>query len=339
VPDRSENLEMTRLAAAALTHWDIEVSGMSLAMTSENIVYRVETSAGDSYALRIHRPRYHSMDELLSENQWTSALSSAGISVPRPYATKSGSAYVTIALDSSSETRVLGLSGWMPGRQLEEVIAARDRDPLPLFTALGVLLGQLHNHASQWLEPEGFARHSLDAQGLIGENPWWSPFWNLREMSTLQSSTIIEARDRLRLMLDDYGKSADTYGLTHADLVPQNILVNGDQLVAIDFDDAAYGWHQYDIATALVEFIDDARFSEFQSALLTGYRRTRPITDAALGLLPAFLLIRELVTIGWTGSRVKSHFTDAAGVALTRAEMLDKMIPDVVTRCEKFLDS
>ncbi len=330
---------MKRLATAALNHWDIEVSGMNLVMASENIVYRVDTSAGDSYALRIHRPGYHSMDELLSENQWTSALSSAGISVPRPYATKSGSAYLTIALDSSSETRVVGLSGWMSGRQLEEAIAARDRDPLPLFTALGVLLGQLHNHAAQWIEPSGFTRHSLDAQGLIGENPWWSPFWNLREMSALQSSTIIEARDRLRLMLNDYGKSANTFGLTHADLVPQNVLVNGDQLVAIDFDDAAYGWHQYDIATALVEFIDDTRFSEFQSALLAGYRRTRPITDAALGLLPIFLLIRQLVNIGWTGSRVQSHFTDAAGVVLTRTEILSTMIPAVVTRCKKFLDS
>ncbi len=330
---------MTRLATEALTHWDIEVSGMSLVMTSENIVYRVDTLASDSYALRIHRPGYHLMDELLSENQWTSALSSAGISVPRPLATKSGSPYLTIALDSSSETRVVGLSGWMPGRQLEEVIAARDRDPLPLFTALGVLLGQLHNHACQWIEPSGFTRHSLDAQGLIGENPWWSPFWNLPEMSALQSSTIIEARDRLRLMLNDYGKSADTYGLTHADLVPQNILVNGDQLVAIDFDDAAYGWHQYDIATALVEFIDDARFSEFQSALLSGYKRTRPITDAALGLLPAFLLIRQLVNIGWTGTRVQSDFTDAAGVVSTRTEMLGKMIPAAVARCQKFLDN
>ncbi len=330
---------MTRLATEALTHWDIEVSGMSLVMTSENIVYRVDTLASDSYALRIHRPGYHSMDELLSENQWTSALSSTGISVPRPLATKSGSPYLTIALDSSSETRVVGLSGWMPGRQLEEVIAARDRDPLPLFTALGVLLGQLHNHACQWIEPSGFTRHSLDAQGLIGENPWWSPFWNLPEMSALQSSTIIGARDRLRLMLNDYGKSPDTYGLTHADLVPQNILVNGDQLVAIDFDDAAYGWHQYDIATALVEFIDDARFSEFQSALLSGYKRTRLITDAALGLLPAFLLIRQLVNIGWTGTRVQSDFTDAAGVVSTRTEMLGKMIPAAVARCQKFLDS
>lgn len=329
---------MTRLATVALSHWDIEVSGISLVMASENIVYRVDTLAGDSYALRIHRPGYHSMDELLSENQWTSALSSAGICVPRPLTTKSGSAYLTIALDSSSETQVLGLSGWMPGKQLDEVIAARDRDPLPLFTALGVLLGQLHNHASQWLVPKGFSRHSLDAQGLIGEDPWWSPFWKLPEMSALQSSSIIEARDRLRLMLNDYGKSADTFGLTHADLVPQNVLVNGDQLIAIDFDDAAYGWHQYDIATALVEFIDDTRFSEFQSVLLAGYRRTRPITDAALSLLPAFLLIRQLVNIGWTGSRVQSHFTDAEGMELTRAEMLSKMIPAVVTRCEKFLD-
>ena len=339
MPNRSENLEMTRLATAALNHWDIEVSGLSLILAGENIVYRVDTSAGESYALRIHRPGYHSMDELLSENQWTSALSSAGISVPRPLATKSGSAYLTIALDGSSETRVLGLSGWMPGSQLAEVIAARDRDPLPLFTALGVLLGQLHNHAAQWTQPKGFTRHSLDAQGLIGENPWWSPFWNLPEMSALQMATIIKARDRLRLMLDDYGKSPDTFGLTHADLVPQNVLVNADQLVAIDFDDAAYGWHQYDIATALVEFRDDVRFSEFQDALLGGYKSTRPITEAALGLLPAFLLIRQLVTIGWTGSRFQSHFTNTAGVVLTRAEMLSKMIPAVVTQCEKFLDS
>ena len=40
------------------------------------------------------------------------------------------------------------------------------------------------------------------------------------------------------------------YSMIHADMHPGNVLVDGDRLTVIDFDDAAWGWHAYDIAVA-----------------------------------------------------------------------------------------
>ena len=40
----------------ALPHWALEVSAISFISARENVVYRVDTVDGGSYALRIHRP-------------------------------------------------------------------------------------------------------------------------------------------------------------------------------------------------------------------------------------------------------------------------------------------
>ena len=53
---------------------------MSLA---ENVTYRVvDRRDGVAYALRLHRPWYHTLDELISERAWIRALADAGIAVP-----------------------------------------------------------------------------------------------------------------------------------------------------------------------------------------------------------------------------------------------------------------
>jgi len=45
-----------------------------------------------------------------------------------------------------------------------------------------------------------------------------------------------------------------------ADLPPGNLLVHKDQLAVIDFDDAGFGWHHYDLAVALVHSQTDSQF-------------------------------------------------------------------------------
>jgi len=89
----------------------------------------------------------------------------------------------------------------------------------------------------------------------------------------------------------------------HADLHPGNLVVHGDRLTVIDFDDAGHGWHQYDIAVALSPYRTEPYYAAIEGALVRGYRSRRALSDAALALVPMFMLIRNLAQIGWMMQR------------------------------------
>ena len=76
--------ELLAAAKLALTEWDLHVNNIRLVSKAENTVFRLDTERGKPYALRIHRPGYHTLPELDSEQQWTAALDRAGIRVPIP---------------------------------------------------------------------------------------------------------------------------------------------------------------------------------------------------------------------------------------------------------------
>ena len=110
---------------------------------------------------------------------------------------------------------------------------------------------------------------------------------------------LLGARDRLHAALTRYGKPARTFSLIHADLHPRNVLIDGAHAAVIDFDDAGFGWHQYDLAVAVIGYQDHPDFVSFRDACIAGYRSVRVISDADLALLPMFLLIRDMAQIGW----------------------------------------
>src|SRR6185369_13474599 len=74
-------------------------------------------------------------------------------------------------------------------------------------------------------------------------------------------------------------RAPDVYSLIHADMHPGNILVDGDRLTVIDFDDAGFGWHQYDIAVVLTYWQSKPNAAEIERAFLDGYRATRPVSE------------------------------------------------------------
>jgi Ser/Thr protein kinase RdoA (MazF antagonist) len=79
--------------------------------------------------------------------------------------------------------------------------------------------------------------------------------------------------------------------------------MQGEEPGLIDFDDAAYGWHGYELAAALIEYWDDDDFEALQGAALDGYRQHRAFTPADEAMLSTFLLIRAMAIIGWFDQR------------------------------------
>ena len=303
----SAECEHQRAAQQALRAWDVEVADVKRVSVSENIVFRVESAAGRPYVLRLHRPGYHTLQELVSEQMWTRALIDSGIDAPLPVATRSGHGYG--AAEVAGEQRHAGLLEWVEGETLDHVIEAAKQAPAERsavalrFVALGTVIAAIHNHAATWRVPDDFARHALDADGFLGEAPFWGRFWESPHLTRQQRRRLEALRQPIHDILSGYGKDPATYSLIHADLHPGNVVVQGERLHVIDFDDAGFGWHPYECAVALYHYRDVPRFEELQAALVAGYRAVRPMADAALALIPLFMLVRSLASIGWAAAR------------------------------------
>lgn len=308
--------DLSKLALRALADWPFSPTSVEAVSHSENIVFRVTTADDAAYVLRFHRPGYHSLEELVSEQLWTAALTANGLDVPVPKNLKDGRPYSRVKVEG--EDRFVGVLEWVEGRTMGSLLEAND-DPVyadDRFAQLGELLGRLHNQASAWAPPATFTRQALDEEGLMGPSPFWGPFWEARALTAEQQVRYSALRERIYRILRSLPKDSDRYSMIHADLHPGNVIVNGHRLHVIDFDDSGFGWHGYDLAVALKDYQDNQRFPEFQAALIRGYRSARSLSDEALAEIPLFLLIRALASIGWADARPElGHPEYAPGLA------------------------
>ena len=293
-------------ALNALGSFPVEVENVELIAHSENVTFRVSVRGSDTdFVLRLHRPGYNSIEELNSERIWTKALKEAGISVQDSLLTRRGQHLELIDIPGTGEQRYAGMTTWLEGTLLSEYLAtSSDReDRKRIFSGIGGIAAAIHNQSTLWKVPPGFKRRRLNLDGLLGEAPLWGRFWEHAELTKAEKELLLRAREKARAALSAYGERPDKFSLIHADLHPDNIVHNGDDLALIDFDDSAYGWHMYDIASALIESRFTPDFAALCAALLEGYREHRALAGRDVEMLPTFLLIRGMAIIGWFHQR------------------------------------
>ena len=296
----------TPAARAALVSFPIDSAAPALVSLSENVTFRVaDRRDGSTWVLRLHRPGYHTLQELEAERAWIRALAAADIEVPRPLAASDGREYVSVTIPATGETRFAGMTRWTEGRLLSEVLSETDDDHTVenYFAQLGAITAKMHNQATAWQPPPHFIRHHLDTDGLMGDAPHWGPFWEHRSLSSTERDLLLHARGRLRQWLARMPKEQSGYSLIHADMHPGNILVDSNRLTVIDFDDAGFGWHLYDIAVVLTYWQSKPNAPAIERAFLRGYRAVRPLPDTAEATIPVFRLIRWMASIGWFHQR------------------------------------
>ncbi|WP_261844932.1 phosphotransferase enzyme family protein [Aliamphritea ceti] len=307
-PDQqAEHLAL--LARHALQHWYIQPESISLIKYRENAVFKV-TTADNTYALRIHRPGYHSIAALRSELEWMAALDEAGIAVPVVIPTADKQLLISDQIDAVPETRCIDLFAWINGEQLGSVEhgLAQDTDNIrSTYRQIGLIAAKLHNQSSHWPLPDGFERHAWDSEGLVGEQPFWGRFWELPLLTAAQQKLLIEARDKVRSVLTKLNKTPQNYSLIHADFVPENLMTDGNDVRLLDFDDAGFGWHMFELATALYFVLQETDYETAKTALIDGYRQLRSLSDADLQLLDTFLTARGFTYLGWIQDRQETE--------------------------------
>ena len=263
----------------------------------ENAVLSLPLPGGGRAALRLHRPGYQSAAAIRSELFWTEALAGAGLPVPRPIRTAAGA-----LLHSLSTGRLASAVSWLPGTPLGrawEPLSGSVPAQMATFRQVGALLARLHAATDALALPADFTRPSWDAEGLLGEAPLWGRFWENPALTPSESALLQEARGEARRRLA--ALPAPDFGLIHADLMRENILIDGPVLSLIDFDDSGWGYRGYDLATLMLQNLDEPHWPALLAAAAEGYAALRPLDVAAL---PMFVALRSFASCGWAVPRL-----------------------------------
>lgn len=285
---------MNAMVKKALDLWGMTDAQYSLVAARENAVYKVSSSKG-TFAIRLHRQGYRTNQELWSELKWMEAASSGGISVPIPISSTSNE-----VLHIIDDIQVDILS-WLSGSTMDQALKISDEPTrAKLFHSLGQQMARLHMVSDAWTQPEGFTRCKWDRDGLVGEQPLWDRFWDNPGLSDEEKALFSNIRLKAVSELTAMESTLD-YGLIHADLVCANVMVSGDKLHLIDFDDGGFGFRLFEIATALLKNLVEPDYPALRHALINGYTSIRNIDLAALDL---FLILRAATYVGWNITRI-----------------------------------
>lgn len=322
---------INELAAAAPPEWNLTDPRLELIKHRENAVYEVRSADGSRYALRVHRDDYHTNDELRSELQWMRALDEYGVRTPTIIPTADGELFKVIRTEDIPEGRQCDLLEWVDGAPLGSIKEQANTDHLDdsaaTYRTIGKLMASLHNQSSEWLLPSDFKRHAWDVDGIAGNEPFWGRFWELAVLTAAQVDLVQAAAEIVRHRLTAFGKGQDRYGLIHADMLPENFLVDGSDVKLIDFDDSGFGWHMFDIATTMFFLRGEDEFDDVLTALIEGYRSRRELPDEHIDMLPTFLMARGLTYLGWLHTRRE---TAAA------AELMSMVVASVCALAEDY---
>ncbi|MBD3763474.1 MAG: phosphotransferase [Rhodobacterales bacterium] len=275
----------------------------------ENAVYRV-TCRGRPTALRLHRRGYQGAAAIRSELWWCGALAAAGLPVPAPLRAEDGEVVVTLA-----SGRMASCVDWLPGAALGAAgvpLAGPPAAQVQAHHALGALLARLHAATDALDLPAGFTRPAWDIAGLVGPAPLWGRFWEHPALTPDQAATLRAARDHLAAGLAALAPGWD-FGLIHADVLRENVLVDGDRLALIDFDDAGFGPRGHDLGTVLSQNLYEPAFPDIRAALLEGYAPRRRVSEDEADL---FTLMRCCASVGWAAPRLPpGHPVHASHIA------------------------
>lgn len=298
-------------AQSALAEFGLDESTpLTLLNISENATFRVD-APGEKSVLRVHRTDYHSKEAIESELAWVSALRDQDVvQTPALMPTVSGDP-VAIGRLSDGDERYVCRFSWFEGVEPSEDRLVQD------FAQLGAITARLHQHARQWKRPQGFTRFTWDFDTALGDNGHWGTWKNGLGMDSEALEVLTRCADKLQDRLERWGKSQDRWGLVHADMRLANLLVHGDEVAVIDFDDCGLSWFMYDLGSSL-SFIEHEPFvPELVDSWVRGYQTVSPVSSAEEQELRTFIMFRRILLVAWVASHSSTETAQEMGVRYT----------------------
>jgi Ser/Thr protein kinase RdoA (MazF antagonist) len=298
---------LTDIAREALPKFGFPSSApLQLVHYRENAVFRVDAPGEPHpWVMRVHRLAYRTPAEIRSELAWTTALASAGVRTAHVRPATDGDTLAVLGARGVAEPRTVTVIGWIDGVPLAE------DDSSDAYRLVGRTSALIQRHGRSWEPPAWFTRPTWDLDGLVGPRSLWGDYADLASLGDERRRLMDRTAAVVRNRLDAFGRGADRFGLTHADLMPDNVLVENGTPYVIDFDDCGYGWYLYDLATLLAIRTGDPEATRVRDAWVEGYRSLAPLPDEHLEILDTLVMARLLLGLGWMHTRRETPLAQA----------------------------
>ncbi|MBA2660900.1 MAG: phosphotransferase [Bradymonadaceae bacterium] len=256
----------------------------------ENLVYKLRDEHGERI-LRLTHQSDRTRELVEAELDWIEDLANRGICVARPLVGRSGQLIESLHAQNGDLYHATAFT-FAPGIRVE----ASDPELWnpTFFERWGEVLGRMHAASVEFKVPQGRPRRYA-----------WNedPMLNFEAYIPAGEGDVIEGCRGIVEAISGLSRSAETFGLIHADLHQGNFFVDQGGMTIFDFDDCLYHWFVCDLATVLYSVCwwnvegDGPRqnaFAEtFGKALLRGYRRHWEISPEWLEHIPLFLSLRD----------------------------------------------
>ena len=292
---------------------------------SENHTFRIDVPCGGRFILRVHRPGYQSAVAIDSELEWLAALrAQTDLRLPRVIPGGNGRLVQTLRPAGEAPRRAV-MFAFEPG--LEPQFGA---GLVGLFETLGRYAAIAHRHALGFRPSPGFSRPVWNAAAILDPDGLWGDWRRAPGVTGTIASRLAALDAQLRARLATYGQEAGRFGLIHADMRLANLLVDGDRVTLIDFDDCGFGWLMYDFAAAVSFHETDPALRGLRQSWLTGYRAVRPLAAADEAVLDTMVLLRRMALLAWIGSHGETDLAraHAPGFAGDTADLADLWLAD-----------
>jgi len=285
-----------------LKAYGLEAGKVTLINESENRTFRIDAADGAKAIMRAYRPGHRSFDEITSELDWMAALAAdAGVATPAVIRTTKAD---RIHVDAQGRFYVVFsfLAGVSP-----------PEDDLPLwFGRLGNVCARIHAHGQTW-RPAKFTRPTFDIETLVGAKACWGR-WDLAPGLTSDAKVLVDkALTALTPRVAALTAEPGATGLVHGDLRLANLLVDGDELVVIDFDDCGRSWLLFDLATALSLIEDHPDAPAAAAAWLQAYDAVRPLSALQRRTVPDLIMMRRIQVLSWFASHAETDLAREYG--------------------------
>jgi Ser/Thr protein kinase RdoA (MazF antagonist) len=277
------------LAISALGYYNLDVARIRLITNDFNAIFRLDTTAGEKFILRVTLPEGgHTKETIEAEAAWLNALSrETDLSVPQPVVAKNGQLAVEVGGQGVPEPRWCAIFRWVPGTDLAAHMNVEN------IIKHGSLMARLHQHAAGYQPADVIKIPTFNKVFPFPEPVILFDTAYQEIITPPRREVFAEAIEWAAQAIQLLQTSGEPMRLIHGDLHQWNVRLYHGVLSPIDFEDLMWGWPVQDIGTSLFYFFD-AAYEKYYPPFKKGYCKVHDWPERYPGEVEAFIAARAV---------------------------------------------
>lgn len=270
----------------ACSKYGAKVNNLVLIRSALNSMY-VFNKGLKSYFLRFTHSDYHDRSLVNAETDWVHFLEKNSVGVVSTVESLTGNTVETILCEKGYYSVVCYERA--RGNHVKKFDWNEN-----LFKKLGQMTGRMHLLAKEYTPMPTRQRKN---------------FYNDNYLELVSGNLTADEPEITEKLFDSVKTiqtipvTKDTYGIMHNDIHRGNYFLKGNSITLFDFEDCAYSWFAYDIATQLYDALNlniykvfqrDSYIQYFLINFMEGYNRENELSEEMMEHLPTFMTLRSI---------------------------------------------